>query len=333
MKQIFVFSIITLSLVFLPQLANAAATLYFSPSTGSYTINNTFSVTVMVNTGTEAVNVVGAYITYPQDKLEFLSIDTTGSILTMWAENKAEGGKISLSGGVPSPGFSGSKKIATIRFKAKASSGTANLIFNSDSAVITNSGNQNILNLTSSGQGSYTLKAVVVTPPEEEEEEEQPSQQEEENTVVESEQEESTTTEQEETIEEETLPPVNYGIQITVLNANSKKPVYGAKISILNETGFSNFTDQEGKVTTEIPRGQYEVSVEYADKTSKYYIDVTEADGGIQEFEIPLDFSVSPFEKYLPLTIIITSALIIITLLSLIIANIAGKSKKLQPIV
>lgn len=132
-------------------------TLYFSPATGTFRQGDSFWLTIMVNTKGEVINAVAAYLSYPEDKLEPLGVSVSGSVLTIWAEKNAGGGKIEIAGGLPTPGFSGIKKIASIGFKAKVSSGSVNLKFSQDSAVLRDSDNTNILNLTLSGQGNYNF--------------------------------------------------------------------------------------------------------------------------------------------------------------------------------
>ena len=160
--------VLSLVLVLCPKTILAQdATFYFSPSTGTFAQGESFWLTIMVDTKGVAVNAVGAYLTYPQDKLEALGVSTEGSVMTIWAEKNADNGEIEIAGGLPTPGFSGVKKIIAIGFKAKVSSGSVNLKFSSDSAVITDAENKNILSLTSSGQGNYSFKAKSVpTPPE-----------------------------------------------------------------------------------------------------------------------------------------------------------------------
>ena len=52
-------------LLLLPAHANAAASLYLAPSSGSFTIGSTFTVSVYVNTGGQAVNAVEANLSFP----------------------------------------------------------------------------------------------------------------------------------------------------------------------------------------------------------------------------------------------------------------------------
>lgn len=141
-----------------------AATLYFSPASGSYAQGESFWLAIMVNTGSEACNAIGVYLSYPEDKLEPLGISTTGSVMTLWAEKNMSAGKIEISGGLPTPGFSGIKKVAAIGFKVKASSGNVTLQFNENSAVITDVGNKNVLSPANSGEGNYILKPKTIVP-------------------------------------------------------------------------------------------------------------------------------------------------------------------------
>ena len=165
-KKYFTFFIlIILTLIIFPQIIRAqTATLYFSPSSGTFSQGDSFWLTIMVNTAGQAVNAVAAYFSYPEDKLTALGVDTSGSVMTIWAEKNAGSGKVEIAGGLPTPGFSGIKKIASIGFKAKVSSGSVNLKFSEDSAVLTDAENKNILSLVKSGEGNYSFKVKVVPP-------------------------------------------------------------------------------------------------------------------------------------------------------------------------
>jgi hypothetical protein len=158
LSYFFVFLLVLAVLSFF-QIAQAQdGILYFSPSKGTFEEGESFWLTIMVDTKGEAVNAVAAYLSYPEDRLEPIGVNTAGSAMTIWAEKGAEGGKVEIAGGKPTPGFSGIKKIASVGFKAKAASGSVNLKFSEDSAVLTDAENKNILNLTSSGQGNYSFK-------------------------------------------------------------------------------------------------------------------------------------------------------------------------------
>ena len=132
-----------------------SATLFFSPGTATLVQGEIISVDVMVNTAGEAANAIGAYFTYPLDKLQFLEVQTAGSVMTLFAEQTGASGLVQISGGKPTPGFSGVHKVASVRFLAKAS-GEATLTFTSDAVVLRNSDNQDILN-------HFSLRQAVIT--------------------------------------------------------------------------------------------------------------------------------------------------------------------------
>lgn len=137
------------------------ATLYFVPASSAVSPGQTFRVQVMVDTKGEAVNAVAAYFMYPADKFDALAVDRTGSAMTLFAEDKAAAGRVDISGGTPTPGFSGIQKIASVDFRVKpAVTGVAILSFLSDAAILRNSDNQNILNLGSSGKANFQIAAV-----------------------------------------------------------------------------------------------------------------------------------------------------------------------------
>ncbi|MCH7604545.1 fibronectin type III domain-containing protein [Patescibacteria group bacterium] len=165
-KSTYIFILSFLLLFSFTQFAQAqTATLFFSPATATLTLGETIWITVMVDTGGEAVNALAAYFSYPADKLEAVGVNIGGSVMTLFAEQTAANGTVLISGGKPTPGFFGVQKVASVGFTAKSSSGTATLSFNSDAAVLRDSDNQNILNLSNSGQGIFTLSTISAPPP------------------------------------------------------------------------------------------------------------------------------------------------------------------------
>ena len=143
-----------------------SATLYFVPATGTYAPGQTFRATIMVNTQGQNVNAVAAYFTYPADKLDAVSVDTSGSAMTLFAEQTAANGSVAISGGKPTPGFAGTQKIAAVDFRVKAgASGQAVLAFTSGAAVLRDSDNQNILSLPSSQSATIQINQSAATPP------------------------------------------------------------------------------------------------------------------------------------------------------------------------
>jgi hypothetical protein len=136
-----------------------AATLYVGPSTGSFTVGSTFTVSFYVNTGNQFINVVDADILFPADKLQVVSPSTGSSFINVWAIQPSYSnseGTMSFRGAVPSPGISTSAGlISTVTFRVK-SVGTAAIRFGSRSKVLLNDGlGTDILQQTQSGV--YTL--------------------------------------------------------------------------------------------------------------------------------------------------------------------------------
>ena len=130
--------------VFLPFGVSAdSSALFFDPANGRHASGDYFFVDVMADTQGENVNAIGAYVSYPSDLLEVVSVDTTGSPMEFIVERNYGLGSIEISGGSPTPGFSGVYHIATVEFHA-LEAGKAELSFLPASAVITDAGNQNI---------------------------------------------------------------------------------------------------------------------------------------------------------------------------------------------
>jgi len=145
----------------------AGASLYLSPSAGSYTVGNTFLVQAKVNSGGVPINAADGTLIFDVDDLEIKSISKEGSIFSLWVQEPTFSnslGTINLAGGKPSPGFTGAAgTIINITFRARTA-GTANLTFASGSVLADDGKGTNIL--TSMGAGVYTLSGRTITPTE-----------------------------------------------------------------------------------------------------------------------------------------------------------------------
>ena len=139
-----------------------AASLYFTPTAGTFAKGSTLKVNITVNTAGENINAVQANFSYPTDKLQFTSISTGGSAMTIVAERSGGGGFVKLAGGTPNPGFSGTKFLGAAYFKVLSDSGTADLNFMGDSAVLRNSDNQNVL--SSRGAAKFNFAGYLPSP-------------------------------------------------------------------------------------------------------------------------------------------------------------------------
>lgn len=135
-----------------------AADIILSPSSGSHTVGETFSVDVLVTHNQDPINGVSASLNFSQDTLELRSISKSGSIITVWAEDPSYSngaGTASLEGVILNPGFSGTQgKVVTLSFRVKKA-GTGNVILINGS-VLANDGNATNV-LGSLGSASYTL--------------------------------------------------------------------------------------------------------------------------------------------------------------------------------
>ena len=121
------------SLLVFPGAALAKTDLFLSPASGSYVINNNFSVAVKINTNGGAINATEAYLTFDKTKFTVSSLDTSSSIFTAWPklEFSNTNGTIHFAGGLPSPGFTGaSGSVLIINFKGIAL-GTGAVTFDS----------------------------------------------------------------------------------------------------------------------------------------------------------------------------------------------------------
>ena len=171
-KEILYVCLLAFSLIFFGVSVVNAASLYFSPSSGSYAVSQGFGVSVYVSSTEQAMNAASGTISFPQDKLQVVSISKTGSIFNLWVQEPTfsnSTGTITFEGIVLNPGFQGSAgKIITANFKGKAA-GSASLTFSSGSVLANDGKGTNIL--ASLGSGTYTILFTGITPPPEEEEE------------------------------------------------------------------------------------------------------------------------------------------------------------------
>jgi hypothetical protein len=146
------------------------ASLYFSPSSGAYTVGNTFLVQVKVNSGGVAINAADGTIIFDPDKLEVVRISKEDSIFTLWVQEPTFSnslGTINFAGGKPSPGFIGAAgTIFNIYFRGKTS-GSTNLTFASGSVLADDGKGTNILGSFGSGVYNLTAKGIETIPPEE----------------------------------------------------------------------------------------------------------------------------------------------------------------------
>lgn len=145
-----------------------AAGLYFSPSSGSFTADDSFNASIYVNSKEQAMNAAQGRISFSSDKLEVVSLSKSDSVVNLWVREPSfsnSDGAINFEGIVLNPGFTGSNgKILTIRFRAKAA-GEASAVF-SYGAVLANDGEgTNILSTLGSAKFTIIKSAPPPAPP------------------------------------------------------------------------------------------------------------------------------------------------------------------------
>ena len=136
----------------------ASVNMYLSSPSTLVAKGHTLSVGVHVNSGDTAINAVQANLTYPSDKLDFVSI-ASSSAFPVESENNGGNGAIRIGRGVIGS-VKDDQLIATITFKAKAV-GTAEVNFATSSSA-TEPGNNKLVSASTTGS-QYTITDEAAT--------------------------------------------------------------------------------------------------------------------------------------------------------------------------
>lgn len=130
------------------QTTGKTAQLKTEPATSTTKIGETITLSIWVDSDDQQISTVEAYLTYPTDKFEFVSIDGNGSAFGIQAEQTGADGNISITRAQVN-GVSGKQLLAKINLKAKTESGEGALAFTDESKIFTLSTEpQNILGNT-----------------------------------------------------------------------------------------------------------------------------------------------------------------------------------------
>lgn len=160
------FSFLLLFISCFPKSAKAeGASLYFSPSSGTFFVGSTFDVSVFVNTDGEDINAVEVNLKFDPKKLQVASPTAGKSFIEVWVAQPTYSnikGIINFIGGVPSPGINTSAGlVSTITFRV-IEPGETSISFSDTSQVLRNDPRGTDV-LTSLGRGNFTL---LIPPPE-----------------------------------------------------------------------------------------------------------------------------------------------------------------------
>lgn len=132
----------------------AGATLFFSPATKSVVVGSTFSMSVLVNSGSGSINTLESIVNFPKDLLSASSPSLGGSIVSMWVPSNPVAsngnGTVTFGGGMLSPFTGASGRVLSISFKA-LKVGSAKISF-SNSQILTGPGENAF-----GGAGSATI--------------------------------------------------------------------------------------------------------------------------------------------------------------------------------
>lgn len=145
------------------QAAPNPPTIYLAPSSQTMAPNTTFTVAVRENSATTPVNAVAAVFTYPANLVDFVSIDTTGSGFDTDVTANGGSGKVTIERGRKPPAVTGDQLVATVTFKAKATTGTADMAFTSEAMLVDSVNNANLISASSTGGASFIIDATAPT--------------------------------------------------------------------------------------------------------------------------------------------------------------------------
>lgn len=138
----------------------AGASLFFTPSVGTYVIGDKFTISVKAFVGGANINAAEGLIAFDRNYLEVAGVSDAGSIFSLWTTQPSfsnSAGTISFGGGIQAPGFSGQQgKVMSITFRAKAVG--SGLVRFSSGAILSNDGKGSNI-LESMGSANFTIAA------------------------------------------------------------------------------------------------------------------------------------------------------------------------------
>ena len=148
----------------LPFFAHAAS-ITISPSSGTYSAGQQFTVDVYVSSTDQSMNAVSGTLSFPTKFLAVSSVSKSNSIISLWTIEPTfsnTDGSVTFEGIVLNPGFTGTNgKVISITFRA-LSAGVASVILNSGSILANDGAGTSIP--TTLGSAQFTITPAVVVP-------------------------------------------------------------------------------------------------------------------------------------------------------------------------
>ncbi len=155
-----VFTGLILAFIFFGAFDANAASLSVSPTTGSFPVDETFDVSLFLNTEEESINTIKASLEFPADKLQLVAPATGQSIISLWAtypQFSNTNGTILLQGGIPGGIRTSQGLITKLTFRVK-SVGTAMIKILDGSKILLDDGEgTDVLDDLNSGVYNLTL--------------------------------------------------------------------------------------------------------------------------------------------------------------------------------
>ncbi|MCD5381540.1 MAG: hypothetical protein LR008_03125 [Candidatus Pacebacteria bacterium] len=151
-------------LLLLPNAFVHAADLSVSPSTGTYSSGQTFTVTVRAVPGGDNINAVEASMKFDPAVLSVISISKDGSAFSLWTTEPTfsnSAGTIEFGGGSPTP-FTTTSNLLTITFRTVAE-GTGAVTFSGASVLAADGRGTDVF--SGSTSGTYTVSAASTPTP------------------------------------------------------------------------------------------------------------------------------------------------------------------------
>jgi len=142
----------------------SAADVALSPSTGSYSSGQTFTVTVQALPSGDNINAVESALNFDPALLSVVSVSRDGSAFSLWTTEPAfnnAAGTVTFGGGSPTP-FTSTSNILTVTFRAVAN-GSANVTFGDTSVLAADGRGTDVFD--NATNGSYTIAAATTPEP------------------------------------------------------------------------------------------------------------------------------------------------------------------------
>lgn len=142
----------------------SAATLTLAPSTGTYSVGQTFNATVRAVPGGDNINAVEATLGFDPAVLSVVSISKNGSAFSLWTTEPTfsnAAGTIEFGGGSPTP-FTSTSDLVVITFRTVAP-GTGAVTFDAASVLAADGRGTDVY--TGATDGSYVVTAATTPTP------------------------------------------------------------------------------------------------------------------------------------------------------------------------